>query len=77
MERIEQGQEKVTAEKEVRAKRPDAWCTTHWGRRIVTKVLSKNKVTVDGVPHCVLDIRRVSLLLDEEVVDKVPKEEPV
>ena len=40
------------------------------GKRTVTEVLTKNKVTVDGVLHHVLNI-------DEEVVDEVPQEEPV
>ena len=55
----------------------DARCTTRWGRGTVTDVLSKNKVTVDRVPHHVLDIRRVSLQSDEEVVNEVLQEEPV
>ena len=56
-------------------KPPHASRTTSWGRGTVTKVLSKNKVTVDGVLRHVLDIQRVSLPSDEEVVDEVPQEE--
>ena len=56
MERVEQGQAKITVGEEV--------CTIRWGRGTVTKVLSKNKVTVDGVPCHILDIRKVSLSSD-------------
>ena len=42
----------------------------------MTEVLSKNKVTVDEVPCHVLDIWRVSLSSDQEVVE-VLQEEPV
>ena len=48
MERVEQGQVKITVGEEVWVKLPDACCTTCWGRGTVTEVLSKNKVTVNS-----------------------------
>ena len=55
----------------------DACCTTCWGRGTDTEVLFKKKVTVNRVSRHILDIQRVSLPSDEEVIDEIPLEEPV
>ena len=46
---------------EVWVKPPNVKCTTLWGRGVVTGMQSKNNVIVDGVPRHILDLRRVSL----------------
>ena len=57
-------------------KPPNAKCTTCWGRGVVTGTQSKNNVIVDGVPRHILDLRRVSLPVDENGCDEEEVEIP-
>ena len=73
MEKVEQGQAKFTVGEEVWVKLPDIHYITCWGRGTITKMLSKNKVAVDKVPHHVLDIQRVSLPSDEVLQEHIQR----
>ena len=44
---------------EVWVKPPNARCTSQWGRGRVTGILSRNNVSVDGMPRHILDVRRI------------------
>ena len=54
---------------EVWVKPPNARCTSHWGRGVVTNINSNNNVSVDGVPRHILDVRRVVLPVDDIDLD--------
>ena len=44
---------------EVWLKPPNARCTTQWRRGKITKINSRNNVSVDGMPRHILDVRRI------------------
>ena len=64
---------------EVWVKPPDARCTSHWKKGVVTGINSNNNVSVDGMPRHVLDIRHVVQLAEDAILcpregDVVPPE---
>ena len=44
---------------EVWVKPPHARCTMQWKKGYVTRINTKNNVSVDGMPRHILDVRRV------------------
>ena len=63
---------RVTVGEEVWVKPPNARCTTQWQKGRVTRINSRNNISVDGMPRHILDIRRV--ILPSESVEE-PAEE--
>ena len=69
-------QAKLQVGDEVWVKPPQGKCTTHWSKGRVTKVNTKNNVSVDGTPRHILDVRPVvPPLEDEESSDEEVNEE--
>ena len=55
----ESGTASVKLGEEVWVKPPNARCTTQWHRGKITKINSRNNVSVDGMPRHILDVRRI------------------
>ena len=63
---------RVTVGEEVWVKPPNARCTTQWQKGRVTRINSRNNISVDGMPRHILDIRRV--ILPSESVEETAEE---
>ena len=63
---------RVTVGEEVWVKPPNARCTTQWQKGRVTRINSRNNISVDGMPRHILDIRRV--ILPSESVEENAEE---
>ena len=61
----EQGPARIQIE-EVWVKPSNAQCTMQWGRGVITDVQSPNNLSVDGMPHHILDLRHV-VHVDDDV----------
>ena len=78
----ESNRDAVTVEigEEVWVKPPDARCTSHWKKGVVTGINSNNNVSVDGMPRHVLDIRSVVQQVEDtdegEEVQNTENDEP-
>ena len=62
----EQGEATERIGDEVWVKSPNGRYMTEWGRGVVTKVNSRNNVSVDGFLRHILDIRPVNAIDEEE-----------
>ena len=64
----------VEVGEEVWVKPVNARCTALWQKGIVTAIISRNNVSVDGIPRRILDVRRVVSVDSDDKHEEVDQE---